>query len=101
MTKPVPIAGYLLTDQRGELSTPVRMCVGEGHRCIHAGVHDWHYFYCAAQDADNKHAPPGEFAYPWPGAGKHLHAGPYPNRDCPYANDPPAVTRIVASHTLE
>lgn len=50
--------------------------------CEHLGIHDRHYFYCAGQDAPNKHAKEGEYAYPWRGAGKQLR-DPKPDRGCP------------------
>lgn len=66
------------TDENGELETPYLSCQG----CKHLGVHDYHYFYCGAQDAQNQRhtAFVGDFsyAYPWPGAGKQLVWGPKP-----------------------
>lgn len=76
--------GPILTDQDGNLSKKILMCCyGKENRCIHFGVHDWHYFYCAAQDAPNKHAEPGKYAYPWAGAGKQLNSQ-QPDGGCPF-----------------
>lgn len=75
--------GPILTDQDGELDKPILMCMYGKYRCSHFGINDVHYFYCSAQDADNKHAKPGEYAYPWPGAGARLFQQ-VPNKDCPY-----------------
>lgn len=78
--------GPILTDQNGVLSKPVLMCWYEkDKRCIHCGIHDWHYFYCAAQDAPNKHAKEGEYAYPWRGAGKHI-GSQHPDAGCPFVS---------------
>ena len=65
--------GPVLTDQDGNLSAPILMCAYGATKCEHLGVHDWHYFYCAAQDDPNKHAGPNEYAYPWRGAGVQIH----------------------------
>ena len=75
--------GPVTTNQDGNLDTPVRMCAYREHRCKHFGVHDWHYFYCAAQDAPNKHAGPRDYAYPWRGAGKQLRDNK-PDAGCPF-----------------
>lgn len=75
--------GPVLTDQNGNLPAPILMCAYDEHRCKHLGVHDWHYFYCAAQDAPNKHAGPREYAYPWRGAGKRLRDYK-PDSGCPF-----------------
>jgi hypothetical protein len=78
--------GPILTDLDGDLSEPVLMCwYGVENRCIHCGIHDRHYFYCAAQDAPNKHAAPGKYAYPWPGAGKRLVLQ-HPDAGCPFVS---------------
>lgn len=75
--------GPVITDFGGDLDAPVLVCGLGGVRCKYLGVHDFHYFYCAAQDAPNKHAKPNEYAYPWHGAGKHLF-GNRPDAGCPY-----------------
>jgi hypothetical protein len=77
------IEGPVLTDEDGNLPVPVALCAYGGERCKHLGVNDWHYFYCAAQDAPNKHAGPRDYAYPWHGAGKQL-PGCYPDSGCPF-----------------
>lgn len=61
------VKGYKLTDQNGDLDSPVRSCVG----CQHFGVHDFHYVYCSAQYADNQR-PDTDYVYPWRGAGTHI-----------------------------
>ena len=75
--------GPILTDQGGNLPEPIRMCAYGSARCKHLGVHDWHYFYCAAQDAANQHAGPRDHAYPWRGAGKQL-MDCKPDSGCPF-----------------
>lgn len=76
--------GPLITDLGGNLDTPILTCYdGEEDRCIHFGIHDGHYFYCAAQDAPNKHVAEGEYAYPWVGAGKQLRQQ-HPDEGCPF-----------------
>lgn len=77
--------GPITTDQNGNLQTPVLMCAFGSYRCRHFGVHDFHHFYCAAQDAPNKHAGPTDYAYPWHGAGKQLSENA-PDSGCPYTN---------------
>jgi len=77
------VEGPIFTDQDGGLNIKIPMCGWGDRTCRHLGVHEFHYYYCAAQDAENKHAAPNEFAYPWHGAGKHLFGGPYP-KNCPF-----------------
>ena len=79
------IEGPILTDLDGNLNEPILKCAYGNHRCVHFGIHDGHYFYCAAQDAPNKHAKSGEYAYPWAGAGKQMRH-PNPDDGCPFAN---------------
>lgn len=79
------IFGPVLTDQDGNLRAPIRMCRWGDTRCTYSGVHDWHYFYCAAQP--QTHHP----NYPWPGAGRQLSA-PKPDQRCPYFPDSVPVT---------
>ena len=55
---------------------------GKDHRCKHLGIHDFHYFYCAAQKHENADAN-GNYAYPWPGAGKRLRRCK-PDDGCPF-----------------
>lgn len=78
--------GPILTDQDGNLDTPILMCAYRDHRCKHFGVHDWHYFYCAAQDAPNKHASETGYAYPWKGAGKQIRWAK-PDEGCPFTKE--------------
>jgi DNA-directed RNA polymerase sigma subunit (sigma70/sigma32) len=66
------------------------MCTG----CKHLGIHDFHYFYCAGQDAQNKD-PANKVPYPWRGAGTQLHRGPYPDQGCPYEPAPPSTAEMV------
>lgn len=81
---PIPIIeGPHETDLQGNLDKPVKFCMTYEGRCKYFGVHDGHYFYCAAQDAENKHAKPGQYAYPWAGAGKQIRS-PHPDDGCPY-----------------
>ena len=75
--------GPVLTDQRWNLGRAILMCSFGEHRCKHFGVHDWHYFYCAAQDAPNKRPLRDGYAYPWAGAGKQLR-DPKPDVGCPF-----------------
>jgi hypothetical protein len=76
--------GPILTDQGGELDTPILMCWWADYRCPHFGIHDHHYFFCSALDADNIHAEEGKHAYPWRGAGARNHADINANSTCPY-----------------
>lgn len=64
--------GPALTDHNGELDVPVKTCVG----CVHFGIHDWHYYYCSDQHAQNQDDPLNGWAYPWPGAGKQFSRWP-------------------------
>lgn len=77
--------GPILTDQNKELVEPVLMCRSGEERCEHSLIHDFHYFYCSAQDAPNQHENKDGYYYPWRGAGKHLPRGPYPDAGCPYS----------------
>lgn len=87
--------GPILTDQSGNLTKPILMCsYGKENRCIHFGVHDWHYFYCAAQDAPNKHAAHGKYAYPWAGAGKQLRSA-RPDAGCPFVSSNVCHNRLA------
>ena len=78
--------GPIQTDQEGNLDTKILMCQWGEYKCVHFGVHDHHYFYCAAQDAPNKHSSSGEYAYPWPNAGKQL-MDTKPDNGCPFMPD--------------
>ena len=75
--------GPTLSDQGGNLAVPILMCTYGDYRCKHLGVHDFHYYYCAAQDAPNKHAEAMAYAYPWPVAGKRLRDYK-PDAGCPF-----------------
>ena len=77
------VEGPVLTDQGGNLDEPILLCAYGKHRCKHLGVHDWHYFYCAAQDAPNKQVMRGCHPYPWAGAGKQL-SDYKPDCGCPF-----------------
>jgi hypothetical protein len=66
-----------------ELNAPYLSCIG----CKHLEFHDLHYPYCSAQDAPNKHVKPGEYAYPWKGAGRHIFWAK-PDSKCPYPAPP-------------
>jgi hypothetical protein len=63
--------GPELTDLNGDLDHKVKRCPG----CRHFGIHDYHYFYCSAQYAENQKAD-AKYAYPWRGAGKHFSRWP-------------------------
>lgn len=51
---------------------------GKDNKCKHFGIHDFHYFYCAAQESECLSKD-----YPWPGAGKQL-ARSTPDSGCPF-----------------
>ena len=93
--------GPVLTDQDGNLSVPISMCAWREHRCKFFGVHDWHYFYCAAQDAQNKHphVSHGD-AYPWAGAGKQLRSNE-PDSGCPFVGSNKKSAPEAESNTKE
>jgi len=64
--------GPILTNYSGELDIAVEICSG----CKHLGIHDCHYYYCAAQPVTKQE-------FPWPGAGIRLPSH-HPNAACPH-----------------
>jgi len=79
--------GPVMTDFGGELDSPVLRCMSHTpkYRCPHLGIHDWHYFFCSAQEASNT-VPENSAPYPWRGAGIQLrHQEPNPR--CPYLKE--------------
>lgn len=75
--------GPIWNDEDGNLPEEVPHCAWGADQCTHLGIHDYHYFYCSAQDAENKHGQRDGYAYPWPGAGKQLLHNE-PDGGCPY-----------------
>lgn len=70
--------GPLLLEQ-DDMSPPLLRCwYNKENRCIHLGIHDYHYFYCAAQNSLSN--------YPWEGAGKQLRH-PTPDKGCPFLKE--------------
>lgn len=49
------IDGPFLTDMKGELEDAILTCQYGNKHCKHLGIHDRHYFYCSAQEAENQH----------------------------------------------
>lgn len=77
--------GPVLSDEGGQLATPVWKChcAYQNHRCKHLGWHDRHYPYCSGQPSPNNDGSKS-YNYPWPGAGTHIFHN-RPNKDCPFA----------------
>jgi hypothetical protein len=78
--------GPFFTDMNGELETAILTCHHGNNQCKHFGIHNGHYFYCSAQDAENQHKNALEYYYPWEKAGKQMH-DKYPSKECPYINE--------------
>jgi hypothetical protein len=72
--------GPALADHNGELDVPVKTCKG----CRYFGVHDFHYYYCSEQPAQNQDPQmAGSACYPWRGAGTQFSRWP-DARGCPH-----------------
>lgn len=85
------VEGPILTTLSSELETPVLLCAHphKSIQCEHLGIHDGHYYYCAAQQ---KVFSTFDLAaeYPWSGAGTHL-VNNRPNDTCPFQGNPNVI----------
>ena len=56
--------------------------VGE-RRCKHFAYHDFHYPYCSRIPSSSNDGSSKFYAYPWAGAGTHIHRVMFDTQECP------------------